>query len=165
MTSTICLLNVIHLIDLIVTSTWSTSTTSIICPFELVHLNDLLFDEWLDHDIKEVNNKEALKSSIFVVQMAAAPKNGVEFCQGSNCTIRSSLATSHNVSRRRATSPYFHQSEAWKLVTHRQTHTHFEILVQGSLQKHWTKRFWVNNFQTYFCGNLHRASTLWKGSS
>ena len=71
MASTICLFDVIP------------SITSIICLFELVHLNDLLFDEWLDHDIKEVNNKEALKSSIFVVQMAAAPKNGVEFCQGS----------------------------------------------------------------------------------
>ena len=33
------------------------------------------------------------KSSIFVVQKATAPKNGVEFPQGSIGTIRSSLAT------------------------------------------------------------------------
>ena len=93
---------------------------SIICPFELAHLNDLLFDELFDHVIKEVNVKEALKSSIFVVQKAAAPKSGVAFCQGSIGTIRSSLATSYDVSRRRATSPYFDQSEAEKLS---QTHT------------------------------------------
>ena len=123
---------------------------SIICLFELLNLNDLLFDEWVDHVIEEVNVKEALKSSIFVVQMAAAPKIGVEFRQGSNATIRSSLATLYDLSRRRATSLYFDQSEAWKLVTHRQihrqthrqtdTHTdiHFEILVQCSLREHWT---------------------------
>ena len=78
--------------------------TSIICLFELVHLNDLLFDEWVDHVVKEVNVKEALKSSIFVIQKAAAAKSGVEFRQGSNGTIRSSLATSYDVSRRLATS-------------------------------------------------------------
>ena len=50
---------------------------SIICPFELAHLNDLLFDEWVDHVVKEVNVKEALKLSIFVVQKASAPKNGI----------------------------------------------------------------------------------------
>ena len=95
--------------------------TSIICLFELVHLNDLLFDEWVDNTVKEVNVKEALKSSIFVVQMAAAPKNGVEFCQGSNGSIRSTLATSSDVSRRRARFPNFDQSEALKLS---QTDTH-----------------------------------------
>ena len=63
--------------------------TSIICLFELGHLNDL------DDDVVvEVDVKEALKSSIFVVQKAAAPKSGVEFRQGSIGTIRSSLATS-----------------------------------------------------------------------
>ena len=36
------------------------------------------------------------KSSIFVVQKASAPKNGVEFRQGSIGTIRSSLATWNN---------------------------------------------------------------------
>ena len=72
--------------------------TSIICLFELVHLNDLLFDEWVDHVVKE-----ALKSSIFVAQKAAAPKSGLEFRQGANGTIRSSLATSYDVARRRAT--------------------------------------------------------------
>ena len=46
-----------------------------------------------------VNIEEALKSSIFVVQKAATPKKGVEFCQGSNGTIRSSLATSCDVAR------------------------------------------------------------------
>ena len=77
--------------------------TSIICPFELAHLNDLLFDEWVNHIVKELNVKEALKSSIFVAQKAAAPKSGVEFRQGANGTIRSSLATSYDVARRRAT--------------------------------------------------------------
>ena len=38
-----------------------------------------------------------LKSSIFVVQKAAAPKNGEEFRQRSIGTIRISLATSYNV--------------------------------------------------------------------
>ena len=45
----------------------------------------------------------ALKSSIFVVHKAAAPKIGVEFRQGSIGTIRSSLATPYDVWRRRAT--------------------------------------------------------------
>ena len=75
---------------------------SIICLFELVYLNAHLFDKWLDHVVKEVNIKAALKSSILVVQKAAAPKNGVEFRQGSNDIIRSSLATLYDVSRRRA---------------------------------------------------------------
>ena len=47
----------------------------------------------------------ALKLSIFVVQRAAAPKNGVEFCQRPIGAIRRSLATSYDVWRRRATSP------------------------------------------------------------
>ena len=68
--------------------------TSIICLLELVHLNGLLFDEWVDHVVKELNFVEALKSSIFVVQKTTAPKNGVEFHQGSYGIIRSSLATS-----------------------------------------------------------------------
>ena len=75
---------------------------SIIFPFKLAHLNNLLFDKWVDHVVKEVIVKEALKLSIFVVQKAAAPKSGVKFRQGSNGTIRSSLATSYDVSRRRA---------------------------------------------------------------
>ena len=43
-----------------------------------------------------------LKSSSLVAQKAAAPKNGVEFRQGSDGTIRSSLATLYDVLRRRA---------------------------------------------------------------
>ena len=74
--------------------------TSIICLFELVHLNDLLFDELQDEVVKKVDIIDDLKSSIFVVQKAAKPKNGVEFCQGSNGTIRSSLAMSYEVSQR-----------------------------------------------------------------
>ena len=50
------------------------------------HLNDLNGDV-----------KEALKSSIFVVQKAATPKNGVEFRQGSIGVIRSGLATLYEV--------------------------------------------------------------------
>ena len=34
--------------------------------------------EWVDYVVKELNFVEAPKSSIFVVQKAAAPKNGVE---------------------------------------------------------------------------------------
>ena len=71
--------------------------TSIICLLEIVHLNGLLFDEWVDHVVKELNFVEALKSSIFVVQKANAPKNGVEFRQASYGTIRSSLAMSYDV--------------------------------------------------------------------
>ena len=56
---------------------------------DLGHLNDLN-----DDVVVEVDVKEALKSSIFIVQKAAAPKSGVEFRQGSIGTIRSSLATS-----------------------------------------------------------------------
>ena len=78
--------------------------TSIICLFELVHLKDLLFDELVDEVVKEVEIKEALKSSIFVVQKAAAQIYGVEFRQGSIGGIRSSLAMLHDVWRRRATS-------------------------------------------------------------
>ena len=54
--------------------------------YGIAQLNDLLFDELVDNVAKE-----ALKPSIFVVQKAAAPKNGVEFRQGCNDTIRSSL--------------------------------------------------------------------------
>ena len=50
---------------------------------------------WLRH------GHVVFKSSIFVVQKATAPKNGVEFRQGSIGTIRSSLATSYDVWRRR----------------------------------------------------------------
>ena len=73
--------------------------TSIICPFELAHLNYLFIDEWVDHVVKEVNVKEALKSSIFVVQKAASPKIGLEFNPSSNGAIRSSLVMSYDVDR------------------------------------------------------------------
>jgi len=94
----------------------SSAQTSIICLFQLVHvndlhnfsklvhLNDLLFNEKVHDVVEEVNVKEDLKSSIFDVQRAAAPKNIVEFCQSSTGPIRSSLATSYDVWRRRATS-------------------------------------------------------------
>ena len=52
----------------------------------------------------EVDVTWALKPSIFVVQRAAAPKNGVEFCQRPIGAIRHSLATSYDVWQRRATS-------------------------------------------------------------
>ena len=81
----------------------------------LDHLNDSN-----DDVVVEVDVKKALKLSIFIVQKAAAPKSGVEFCQGSIGTIRSSIATSCDISRRRARSPNFDQSEALKLSqTHR----------------------------------------------
>ena len=72
-----------------------------------------------DDVIVEVDVEEALKSSIFIVQKAAAPKSGVEFRQGSIGTIRSSLATSYDVTRRRPRSPTNDQSEAWKLSQNR----------------------------------------------
>ena len=59
--------------------------------FDLGHVNDLN-----DDVVVEVDVEEALKSSIFIVQKAAAPKSGVEFCQDSIGTIRSSLATSYD---------------------------------------------------------------------
>ena len=76
---------------------WSTLMNSTFCLFEVVYL----FDEWAYHVINEFNVNEALKSSIFVLQKAGAQKIGEEFCQGSNGTIKSSLATSPDVSRRR----------------------------------------------------------------
>ena len=75
--------------------------TSINILFELVHINDVFRDDI----VEEVDIKEVLKSSIFVVQKATAPKIGVEFRQGSIGAIRSSLATSYGVWRRRAASP------------------------------------------------------------
>ena len=84
----------------------------------LFYFSDLLFDEYIDDVVEEVNAKEALKSSIFVVQKAAAPKTGVESRQSSIGTIRSSLATSYNVWRRRATSLLVIR----KLTTHWLTH-------------------------------------------
>ena len=59
--------------------------------FDLGHLNDLN-----DDVVIEVDVKEALKSSFFIVQKAAAPKSGVEFRQDSIGTIRSCLATSYD---------------------------------------------------------------------
>ena len=141
--------------------------------FELVHLNDLHYlsfragppqwPQWrrrvtsLTFDLGHISNlngnvKEALKSSIFVVQKAAAPKTGVEFRQGSTGTIRSSLATSHDASWRRAMSPNFDQSEAEKLSqihTHTETQTHTEstycqaLLSEQRLQKS-SKVFWLD---------------------
>ena len=110
-TSIICLFKLVHLNDLHYFS-------------KLVHLNDLLFNEKVHDVVEEVNVKEALKSSIFDVQKAAAPKNIVEFRQSSTGIIRSSLATSYDVWRRRATSPLL-WSENWPLTktrTHPPTH-------------------------------------------
>ena len=70
------------------------------------------FNDLNDDVVVEVDVEEALKSSIFIVQKAAAPKSGVEFRQDSIGTIRSSLATSYDVSWCRARSPNFDQSEA-----------------------------------------------------
>ena len=79
--------------------------TSIIFHFDLVHLYDLFCDELFDDIVEEFDVKEVLKSSIFVVQKATAPKSGVEFRQGSIGFIKSSLARSYDASRRRAASP------------------------------------------------------------
>ena len=63
-----------------------------------------------DDVVVEVDVEEALKSSIFIVQKAAAPKSGVEFRQDSIGTIRNSLATSYDAWRRRTTSQSLDQS-------------------------------------------------------
>ena len=52
-----------------------------------------------------------LKSTIFVVQRAAAPKNGVEFRKKSIGAIRCSVTTSYDDVRCCAMSVPFHQSE------------------------------------------------------
>ena len=85
--------------------------------------------------IKEVNIKAALKSSILVVQKAAAPKNGVEFRQGSIGTIRSSLAMSYDVSRRRVCVGTF-----LKVVLRPTIHPTY-LSLDASLPKHknWTQ--------------------------
>ena len=72
--------------------------------------------------VKELNIEEALKSPIFVVQKPAAPKNGVEFRQGSIGTIRSSLATSYDVWRRRQFSTN-QRPRNYLRYTHTQTDT------------------------------------------
>ena len=54
------------------------------------------------HCFQLLRVKEALKSSILIVQKDAAPKNGVEFRQGFIGDICSSLATSCEVKQRRA---------------------------------------------------------------
>ena len=50
----------------------------------------------MNNFVEEVNVKGVLKSSIFVVEKATAPKTGVEFRQGSIGAIGSSLATSYD---------------------------------------------------------------------
>ena len=79
-----------------------------------VPLNWSFLNGLLNHVDKELNVEEVLKSPIFVVQKAAAPKNGVEFRQGSNGTIRSRLATPCDVSRRCARSPNSDQYNVWQ---------------------------------------------------
>ena len=57
-------------------------------------------------------------------RLVAAPKTGVEFCQGSIATIRSSTATPYDFWQHRSTSLTFDQSEAKKFSqTHVHTHT------------------------------------------
>ena len=84
----------------------------------------IFLNEYIDDVVEEVNAKEALKSSIFVVQKAAAPKTGVESRQSSIGTIRSCLATSYDVWRRRATSLLVIR----KLTTHPRTTPFLEAL-------------------------------------
>ena len=94
--------------------------------FDLGHVNDLN-----DDDVVEVDVEGALKLSIFIVQKAAAPKSGVEFRQDSIGAIRSCLATSYDVSRRRARSPNF--ETFLKFVTN---HPTTNLSLDASLLKH-----------------------------
>ena len=68
-----------------------------------VYIFELIFNPIHGGGVEEVDVKRVLKSSIFVVQKATAPKNGVEFRQESIGATRISLATSYDVWRRRAT--------------------------------------------------------------
>ena len=73
-------------------------------------------------------------SSIFVVQKATAPKNGVEFRKGSIGTIRSSLAMSYNVWRRRQFSTnqrLRNHLTLTKSKTHKLTNSHRINILSG----------------------------------
>ena len=63
-------------LSLFVSSSWSNLMTSIIFLFDLVHLYDLFCDELVDDIVEEIDVKEVLKSSIFVIQKATAPNFG-----------------------------------------------------------------------------------------
>ena len=77
------------------------------------------------------------KLSIFVIQKATAPKNGVEFRQGSIGTIMSILATSYDVWRHRQFST--NQRPRNYLTQHTHTHresTYWQVLLREQrLQK------------------------------
>ena len=147
---TLCILNVGTVPALCILNV---GTVPMFSPSELVHrygLHYLSFwagppqwPQWrrrvtsLSFDLGHISNlngtvKEALKSSIFVVQKADAPKTGVEFRQGSISTIKSSLDTLYDVWRRCVTSPTFDQSEAKKLShtgDRRQKTTYWQALL------------------------------------
>ena len=98
---------------------------------DLGHLNDLN-----DDVVVEVDVKEALKSSIFIVQKAAAPKSGVEFRQGSNGTIRSCLATSYDVARGLQISTNQRPRNCLRQIhTHRESTYCQALLYEQRLQK------------------------------
>lgn len=79
---------------------------------------------WLRH------GHVVFKSSIFVVQKPTAPKNGVKFRQGSIGTIRSSLATSYDVWRRRQFSTN-QRPRNYLRYTDTQTHKHRINILSG----------------------------------
>ena len=74
------------------------------------------------------------KPSIFVVQKATALKTGVEFCQGSIGTIRSSLATFYDVWRRRQFSTNQRPRNYLKLTNTESTYCQ-ALLYEQRLQK------------------------------
>ena len=95
---TLCILNVGTVPRLCILNVWTVPTSS---PFELV-LSQWHPLWWMGRSCRQrAQHRKTLKSSIFVVQKAAAPKNGVEFCQRPIGDIRRSLATSYDVWRRR----------------------------------------------------------------
>ena len=69
--------------------------------FAAVPLSWSFLNILLNHVVKELNIDEVLKSPFFVVQKAAAPKNGVEFRQQFNGAIRTSLTAPYDDVRRR----------------------------------------------------------------
>ena len=118
---------------------------------------------WLRH------GHVVFKWSIFEVQKATAPKNGVEFCQCSIGTIRSSLATLHGVWRRRQFSTN-QRPRNYLTLTNSQTHklTHTEstycqaLLYDQRLQK--LQRLFQGPFKTvsktFFGGLIHVESVF-----
>ena len=106
-------------------------------------------------------NRSASKSSIFVLQKAQkAPKNGVEFRQGSIDTIRRSLATSYNVWRRRGFSS---NQRPRNYLTNTESTYCQALLYEQRLQKYRRKKIGPYNFlvKKVSCLKKIRVKKFW----